>query len=416
MIISKFSRGLVVCIFALLMICLMYLDVESVITSSSKFGSPYLKILYIISIIVIIFGYSIIKERLSKKNVNKKVNALVRYTFITTISLVIKFLIGILTDPKQSVLNALIFTILSLINAVVLKKIIYNISKSDVLSALGMIMYVFLPNISYSRGVSVKAYLLTFTALMVVMFMQKIIDELKQIGIKNKKYILLSLICGVFVTFSMMLGINVIVWIIILIITLICTSNLDKTHINFSNKFINMLRQKSKELLYRFERIYINKVLIVLFVIFIEVFLLYSCLNFLIYNIINNDSLSTFTSNVKVITNNLEESVNIVTNTNYNDIFVNLKALVTNTKVYTFILTMYIIFIEILNVVLRRKYDTKSTIIKALFVLVILSFAIFALDFVCYTEIFQTFLILIAIINTTNLYLNRDERIKLLNS
>ena len=416
MIISKFSRGLVVCIFSALMLCLMYLDLQSVITSSTQFGSLFLKILYIISIFAIIFAYSVIKERLSKKNVNKKRNAFIRYTFIVLFSFVIKLLIGIFTDPKQAILNAFVFAVLSLVNAVVLKKIIYNISKSDVLSALGMVMYVFLPNISFNRNVSLKAYILTFTILMIIMFMQKIIDELKQIGIKNKKYIVLSLICGLFVTLSMLLGVNVLVWIVALFVTLISTSNLDKTHINFSNKFINMLRQKSKELLYRFERIYINKVLIVLFVMFIEVFLLYTFANFLIYNVINNEGIINFVNNIKVVTNNVSISFDLVRNSDFTVIFANLKMLVSNTKIYTFILTIYIIFIEILNVVLRRKYDTKSTIIKAIFVLTILAFAIFNLDYVCYTELFQTFLILIAIINTTNLYLNRDERIKLLNS
>ncbi|MEG1705589.1 MAG: hypothetical protein RR290_03325, partial [Clostridia bacterium] len=94
----------------------------------------------------------------------------------------------------------------------------------------------------------------------------------------------------------------------------------------------------------------------------------------------------------------------------------NFKNLVNTSKGYFLTLSIYILFIEILTVILRRRYDTKSTIIKMLFILLVTFYSLFGLNVYIYSHIISMLLILISIINTSNLYLNRDERIKLLNS
>lgn len=411
--ISKISRGLVVCIFIIFITLMLVLNIQSMITQSEKeYGSIYLKILYIVSVVLIITVYSVIKERLSKKNVPKTKNMIIRYTFVIILTFAIKIAIGLYVDPKQLLNYALLYAAFSMVNAFVLKKIIYNISKSDVLSALGFTLYMFLPSVSKSAEETIITYILVLVLLLIIMFVQEVIDELKQIGIKNKKYLVLSLICGVFITMSMYLQVNVLIWLAAVFITLICTSNLDRTHINFPNKFINMLRQKSKELLYRFERIYINKVIIVLCIITVEVTALYFGIKFLT----NNGEIFKVNTIIGSITNNVAKSFDYLKSADVNSVINNINILVFNSKFYSLLLIIYIIFIEILNVILRRKYDTKSTIIKAMFVLLIIGYGVFGLNYVCYTQIMQVLLILISIINTTNLYLNRDERIKLLNA
>ncbi|MBR1883939.1 MAG: hypothetical protein IJ809_03215 [Clostridia bacterium] len=392
---------------------MLVLNIQSMITQSEKeYGSIYLKILYIVSVVLIITVYSVIKERLSKKNVPKTKNMIIRYTFVIILTFAIKIAIGLYVDPKQLLNYALLYAAFSMVNAFVLKKIIYNISKSDVLSALGFTLYMFLPSVSKSAEETIITYILVLVLLLIIMFVQEVIDELKQIGIKNKKYLVLSLICGVFITMSMYLQVNVLIWLAAVFITLICTSNLDRTHINFPNKFINMLRQKSKELLYRFERIYINKVIIVLCIITVEVTALYFGIKFLT----NNGEIFKVNTIIGSITNNVAKSFDYLKSADVNSVINNINILVFNSKFYSLLLIIYIIFIEILNVILRRKYDTKSTIIKAMFVLLIIGYGVFGLNYVCYTQIMQVLLILISIINTTNLYLNRDERIKLLNA
>ncbi len=414
--VSKISRGLVVCIFTLFILILIGLDIYAIIQDSEmKIENIYLKLLYIFALVAIMVVYSIVKEEFSKRNLNKIKSIIIRYTIILVIAFIIKVFIGVFIDNEKSITNSIVYAILALLNAIILKKIIYNISKSDVLSVIGMIMYMFLPHIAISFEDVIISYIIVSVILLIIMFIEKIIDELKQIGIKNHKYILFSVTLGGLIAVSMVLGINSFIWIIIAAFSLICTSNLDRTHINFPNKFINTLRQRSKELLYRFERIYINKIFISLTFIIIVAILVYFGISYVIYNIVGNETISTYLAGIKV-SNNLANSINTIISGKYIDILTNLKLLVSSSKIYSLILIIYIIFIEFLNVALRRKYDTKSTIIKVIFVSVVLSYSIFNLRYNIYTQVMLVFLILIAIINTTNLYLNRDERIKLLDS
>ena len=166
--ISKISRGLVVCIFIIFITLMLVLNIQSMITQSEKeYGSIYLKILYIVSVVLIITVYSVIKERLSKKNVPKTKNMIIRYTFVIILTFAIKIAIGLYVDPKQLLNYALLYAAFSMVNAFVLKKIIYNISKSDVLSALGFTLYMFLPSVSKSAEETIITYILVLVLLSV---------------------------------------------------------------------------------------------------------------------------------------------------------------------------------------------------------------------------------------------------------
>ncbi|MEG1363072.1 MAG: hypothetical protein RSC92_01315, partial [Clostridia bacterium] len=92
----------------------------------------------------------------------------------------------------------------------------------------------------------------------------------------------------------------------------------------------------------------------------------------------------------------------------------NLKELVLSSKMFYFILFTYIILIELLNICLRRKYDTKSTMIKILFILILIFYSKFSYSIYQYKDVISTLLIIIAIVNTSNIYLNKEERVKLL--
>lgn len=400
------------CIFVAFILVLAALDIYSIAQSKIEIDNTYFKLLYIIILALTVAGYSVIKENLSKRNVNKRKNAFIRYTFIIAVILGIKVISYAFFTENIKATVFIFYTIMCILNSVLLKKIIYNISKSDVLSVIGMLMYTLLPNTFESFRYGLFSYMIVALILGIIMIIQKIIDELKQIGIKNIKYILLSVILGALIAISMILGINVLVFIVVGFLSIICTSNLDKTHINFPNKFINMLRQKSKELLYRFERIYINKIFITIAITALVATLMYLLLSHVVFD------KESFTDMFKVvrITNNIKVSFSSILDKNYVDILTNLKVLVSNTKLFTLVLIVYIIFIEFLNVVLRRKYDTKSTIIKSMFVCCVLAYSVFGQSYMIYTQALQVFLILIAIINTSNLYLNREERIKLLNA
>jgi hypothetical protein len=415
--ISKISRGLVVAIFTILIILLIFTNIHLTFSDLALKYDIIGKIVYIIALLIFITMYALIKEKLSKKRVKKVISLAYRYVFLIIITLAAKFIsiYTVLTDLSKS--TTLTLAITSVLSAVVLKKIIYNISKSDILSVVGMLMYALIPNVITDKLIYFNTVFLILFILLVIMFMQKLIDELKQLGIKTRKYIVLSIITGIFIGITMMFNLNSVIWIILSIFLMFVTSNLDKAHINFSNKVINNLRQKSKEILYSIERIYINKIFISVVIILISSYLSYFLLSFMILKTVDIPLVTNVINSVKDPNgNNVIENIKLFKSIDKGNIISNFQKFVTNSKGYYFVLCMYILFIEILTVFLRRRYDTKSTIIKILFILTVAFYTLFSLNVLIYGQILTVLLILISIINTSNLYLNRDERIKLLNS
>lgn len=415
--ISKISRGLVVAIFTALMILLIFTDLNLMFNDLNFKYDVLVKIVYVIALIALIIMYALIKEKLSKKRVKKVISLTYRFIFLITVTFLAKILTIYTTVVNVSEFTTLTFVIISILSAIVLKKIIYNISKSDLLSVVGMLMYALLPNHITDKIMYFNMASITLFTLLVIMYMQKLIDELKQLGIKTKKYIILSVITGVLIGITMLLNLNSIIWIIIAISLMFVTSNLDKTHLNFSNKIINNLRQKNKEILYSIERIYINKIFISVVIILVSSYLSYFALNFIVLKTGNIPVVTNVISSIKDPNgNNVINNIRVFKTIEKDNIMSNFQNIISNSKGYYLILSIYILFIEILTVCLRRRYDTKSTIIKVLFILVIAFSTLFGLNVLVYGQLITVLLVLISIINTSNLYLNRDERIKLLNS
>jgi|GEM_PF-2002157 len=415
--ISKISRGLVVAIFTVLIMLIIFTNIHLTFSNLSLKSNTVEKIAYVIGLLFLITTYALLKEKLNKKKLKKVISLTYRYVFLITVTFLAKIIFVYTTVKDISKFTILIWAIISVLSAVVLKKIIYNISKSDILSVVGMLMFALLPNTITDKLIYYNMACLTLFCLLVIMYIQKLIDELKQLGIKTKKYMVLSLLTGIFIGISMILNLNSIVWIIVAISMIFVTSNLDKTHLNFSNKIINNLRQKNKVILYSIERIYINKIFISVVIIFISSYLSYMLVNFVILRTYNIPIITDVVSNIKDSTgNNIIQNLKLFKTIETNNIISNFENFVLNSKGYYLVLCIYILFIEILTVFLRRRYDTKSTIIKTLFILMITIYTLFGLNILVYGQLLTVLLILISVINTSNLYLNRDERIKLLNS
>jgi len=415
--ISKISRGLVVAVFAALMILLIVTDLRLLFSDFTLKYNIISKIVYVVVLLGLIIAYALIKEKLSKKRVKKVISLTYRFMFLITITFLAKLITIYTTVNDLSSLSTLTCAIISVLSAVVLKKIIYNISKSDLLSVTGMLMFALIPSIITDKVVYFSMAILNLSILLVLMYMQILIDELKQLRLKTKKYIVLSIITGILIGATMFFNLNSVIWIIIAVSLMFVTTNLDKTHINFSNKIINNLRQKNKEMLYTIERIYINKIFISIIIMLVFSYFSYIFLNFAVLKAYNIPVVTNVISSIKEVDgNNVINNIKEFKTIDVSNIINNTKSFLSNSKGYYLVLSIYIIFIEMLTVCLRRRYDTKSTIIKILFILIFSFTVLFGLDISIYGSILTVLLILISIINTSNLYLNRDERIKLLNS
>ncbi len=399
--ISRISRSIVVAIYVVLIGIFIFLDITILHSNNNdiKLLFTLRKVVYVISTIILVLGYAYIKDKLYHKKVKKKFAYIYRYIYI---SFAIGFcsiytIIGSIKDFSNKEL--IFYYILTFFTATFIKRIIFNISKSDILSVLGMFMYCNLLNNIYNKIQLFTTLIITFSLLLTILLTNLLIDELKQSGIKTKKYLMEAILLGICIGFCIITGINYIVWSVILVIMICITSNLDNTHITFPKKFMATLTQSQRENLYKIERININKLYVSIVIV------LATCIF-----IVNFFELLATRFGVDIYCSNII----INTNIKISDFILYLKStLIYSSKFYLF-LSIYILFIEIVTFFLRRKYDTKTTFIKSLFMAILIINLICNYQVIYYQKIFMALYIIIAIINTSNIYLNREERIKML--
>lgn len=411
--ISKISRSLVVVIFVALITFIGYNDIRLIIKNANNNVSlNILKFMYVIALAIFVLLYAYIKGKMYRHKVKRSKAMVFRYLYIFIVVIVMS-IVSIYRDfDKISNTLLTIYIAYKIVLAITLKRIIFNVSKSDILSVLGMFAFAMIPSVYIKQSVMISNLTNTLITLLTILVTQKLIDELKQKGVKTKKYIVLSAILGVLVSLCVFVGINVYIWVLLAILSLLITSNLDKTHIYFPKKITSNLNLSLKSFLYKLERVNINKILICIVVIAIVAGMVIVTCN-LFFNKISEDNIQSdsvysmiFIEGKSVFSIDLNSfKTNMVDNT--------IKVL-SLSRTYYLVIIVYIIFIEVLSIFLHRRYDTKSTIIKLLFILMYLSIQIFNLEIIIYQTILSVFLILIAIINTSNIYLNREERVKML--
>lgn len=405
--ISKISRSLVVVLFVALIIFMGYEDVILLLNNSSNSTTlNILKVVYIIVTALLVALYVYIKDKLYRMKIKRNISLIYRYIYISFI-VVIMSIISIY--KYLYLINNLtlgIYVLLKLVIGLILKKIIFNVSKSDILSVLGLFGFAMLPCVYSDINILFTNLINTLVVFIAILIIQRLIDELKQRGIKNKKYLILSLLLGIFIGFTINLGISTYLWIIMALMSLMLTVNLDKTHLGFPKKIITYVNQNIKDALYKVERININKLIFAIIIIAIVASIVACIGSVVISNIDFLKEKAIFSLNTGISNFDISNaSYNLVNNT---------KILLSTSRTYYLLILAYIVFIEVLAVVLHRRYDTKSTIMKLFFILLYISIAIFALDITNYQTILTVLLILISIVNTSNIYLNREERVKML--
>ncbi|MEG1363751.1 MAG: hypothetical protein RSC92_04920, partial [Clostridia bacterium] len=227
---NKISRALIVIVFT---IAIIFLNCIDVILISDNLSLKF-SIFYGVIVIMLMVLYAILKEKLYYKKVNRKVNLCYRYIYLITSVIILKLTFIYKYIDNISEVRLIFVLLASIVSAILIKKIIFNISKSDMLSVIGMILYTTIPVIT----VSIYNITVNLIFLFVIYLTLIIIDELKQLGIKSKKYLYLSILTGVFVSALFLLKIDFKIIILLYLFTILIASNLDKTNINFGYKFI----------------------------------------------------------------------------------------------------------------------------------------------------------------------------------
>ena len=219
-----------------------------------------------------------------------------------------------------------------------------------------------------------------------------------------------AIILGVLVGLSTLVGVNYLVWYAVALVSLFITSNLDSTSLNLSNRQNKTIKKrKNNYFIYKIERIKISKLLISLAIIFAISLVIYFGGRGIIRVLANHGN---------GVCQNIVNDLTVGIHTQKSFSVSSLKDVVRDfssmsTRYYMFCY-VYIILMEILSVVLHRKYDTKSTVIKLIFILLIGLATMFRLNIVYFQPVLTMLLNIICIVNTTNIYYNREERIKMI--
>ena len=409
---SKISRSIVVAIFVALILFLgvsdfIYINnVEKAVNSINgwvKFG-------YIILVIVLVSLYTYVREKISRLKLQKTISLIYRYIYITLVMLATTFfkIYKVMEIyPKRSLV---LYFVLTYLIGICIQRIIFNVSKSDVLSVLGMFISFTLPVVIDDKTIDLNSKVIVFIMLMSIYVLQILLDELKQLNIKNKKYIIQAVILGVLIGVSTIVGINYLIWVVIGVISLFITSNLDSTSLNLSNRQNKTIkRKKNNYFIYKIERIKISKLLISLCIIVaISTVIYFSGREVVRYFAMNGNGVC------QNIVNDLTVGIHTDTDTSFENLKLQAYAFSSMSTKFYIVCYFYIIAMEILALVLKRKYDTKSTVIKLSFMLLFGIIAIFKLNIVYYQPILTLLLVIICIVNTTNIYYNREERIKMI--
>ena len=209
----------------------------------------------------------------------------------------------------------------------------------------------------------------------------------------------------------MALGINPVVYVGVSLLIFLIGTNLDNAHMTFSRKVTQGISKEKREFLYKIERINISKLLICVLITF--------CVAFLVllgsYLLIKYTSIENVKKDIVIdLINLLKINKTFAFKFSLSDIIIYFRNISSMSKLYYLVFTIYILFMEILAFVLDRRYDTKSTVIKLVLMLVMYSMIFLGLNINYFQPLISVLFILIAIVNTSNIYLNREERIKLL--
>lgn len=410
--ISRISRSIIVVFFIAFMLFFGYQNImlgilEKGNQTTSQIAT-WMKVVYIFVLIVLVVMYVYLKEKLYKIKVKRKNSLIIRYIYLVLIGGITSYFSLFRINSVLNIYDYVVCILFSVSIGLIVKKIIFNVSKSDILSVIGMFATTTMIDINKNKVELYIAQAVTLFVMLSVYFMQIIIDELKQKGIKNKKYIIYSTFLGIFVALSILFGVNLLVFLVLAVLMFFISSNLDYAHVTFSRKMIEGMSKEKREFLFKIERINISKLLIcIIIVTLISSFILFGAFILIKYTNINNNFA------VKVI-----DLLKINFNFNFTFSFKNLITYFRNlsimSKMFYLILTIYILFMEFLAFVLNRRYDTKSTAIKILFMLIFISVIFLELNLYLYQPLLSIMLVLISIVNTSNMYLNREERIKLL--
>lgn len=414
---SRIIRGIIVAIFIICSIGMLLISGINLIRAERSLKMSY-KIIYVIALVLAICFYALLKGKLKALNCKSGLEYTYRYIYLVMLVLITRFVAVLLyKDGSNTALiepsiskglgsyivyflgkitlyplysTIIINTVLTFATSVIIKRLVFNVTTNEMLSAIASIMYIFIPQAIINTTNYAPYNFNTFFLLAGIYTLLLIIDEVKQHKLKNKKYLKLTCIMGACILFDILFGGRFELWLIVLLTSLVISNNVGYVRVKNKREIVEKINSISaRKLMYKMEAIAINKLLIVS-----AILTLFIALGVGITYLFGQDVLE------------------IYTNFDFITMYKNFAGNIFNSKNYYVIVLLFIIILEILGIVLKRKIDTKSSLMKLCSILVIL--ITFTINKTYSASMLDGFLVLSLILNIGNIYYNRDEKIKLL--
>ena len=414
---SRISRSIISVIFVTCCLLMLFICVKNSLEIKSTFNIWY-KVIYLFAFFASVGFYLVLKRKLNQLNCKKSVEYSYRYIYIVMIVLITRFMAVLMYKDSSSLelipksaqiglgsyivyflgkitlyplyATIIVNTLLTFITAIIIKRLVFNITTNEIISAIASISYIFIPNAIINTTNYARYNFNTLFVVIAIYLLLKIIDEVKQHKLKTKKYLVYTCFMGVFIFLDILFGGRFEFWIIVLLGALLISNNVGYVRLKNNRDFVEKINSvNARKFMYKMETITLNKLLIVFAIVF-GISLVSIGICYLI-------GLNVF---------------DLYLNINLHEIYNNMWKAVSSSKNYYIVILIMLVILELLCTILKRKKDTKTSLIK-LCTIVLFIFTP-AISDIYSLSILDVFLSLSLILNIGNIYYNRDEKIKLL--
>jgi len=414
---SRIIRSIIVVIFMICSIGMLLVCLRSSIGTRSEFRTSY-KTIYAISFVVAISFYALLKRKLKLLNCKKGIEYTYRYIYLVMLVLITRF-VAVLLYKEDSVASLIepsidkgigsyivyflgkitlyplyatiiINTILTFASCIIIKRLVFNITTNEMLSAITTIIYIFIPQAILNTTNYSQYNFNTLFVLLGIYLLLLIIDEVKQHKLKNKKYLNYTVIMGMCISLDILCLGRFEFWLIVLLAALVISNNVGYVRVNSKREFVEKLNSiNARKFMYKMEAIAINKLLLVSAILLLFIGLGVGIIYLTGYDVLH-----------------------IYNNIDIHELYNNFELNIYSSKNYYIAIMISVIILEILGIILKRKIDTKTALIKLCSILIIA--ITLTINNMYSASTLDAFLALSLMLNVGNIYYNRDEKIKLL--
>lgn len=412
---SRIICSIITVIYVAVLIAIAVCLVKNNLLVKSNINS-YIKVIYVVFFAACMFMYVWLKKKLNNKVKSTKIIYAYRYMYLAVLILISRIVIayilkqneveniipcnkiglgsyityGISKLVKSTFYANLIVNSSITFGAVILiKRIMFNITKSDFLSGMASTMYILLPQSMYYIGEYNRYNYNLIVVLLGILLLMKLIDQVKQYKLKTNKYIYMAGILGLVAGLDIILGGSYLFWIVTLICIIPAARNIDICHISFGDKIKQKVSFKLRRILCKIEQINISK-------------------------LVNTAIIAISISGIiKLLVVLITASSNYIAYTSMNEIYNKITQVMMHSRNYYLLIILLVILFDIVGIILKRRTDIKIITMKIINALFAVQMVLSA-DLTYTATLFDTSLVLLLIANICNIYYNREEKIKLL--